>query len=403
MATPSPRGRPSSAAPWESKRMPKQRLLMCRAGFMSGPSVRGPGRSRRPDPPTTPINPTWTSGLAQRSAGLPFASASGVCPPSSIHSHSCPSEPSPSTFCCIQCTFNTKEEDRFTPVSLWLLLEALVAYVRLPKAILYYFLYRNPAQLNMNSHRLFRNYSLLLYQAALCSWVWGALIIVKEQVLWPPYLDMRIMTVEILFGAAVWVLISIGGASIVLSSALCPGLQVPAGIRAYIEQMATIFSGAVVIDPHNIRRWSIVQSGLTTQEVATLPVLHYSASSDTESAVERMCPICLMDLEEGEAVRELTCGHLFHPECIDPWLLGPSPSTIPHTRSVYGHRTCPICKQDALAGIVYGRRHVRLPFVGPAFLFPDRSGTRSQTSSLLPSASSSARVSRNPSYQTLYP
>ncbi|TVY75936.1 putative RING finger membrane protein, partial [Lachnellula suecica] len=48
------------------------------------------------------------------------------------------------------------------------------------------------------------------------------------------------------------------------------------------------------------------------------------------------CPICLDDYESGVTeIRELSCGHIFHPECIDTFL-GSSSSL------------CPLCKKSAL-------------------------------------------------------
>jgi len=41
------------------------------------------------------------------------------------------------------------------------------------------------------------------------------------------------------------------------------------------------------------------------------------------------CSICTEDFIEGTNLRKLPCGHLFHPPCIDPWLIGRS-------------RTCPL-------------------------------------------------------------
>lgn len=48
------------------------------------------------------------------------------------------------------------------------------------------------------------------------------------------------------------------------------------------------------------------------------------------------CPICLDEFEHGKTqVRELPCRHIFHPDCIDAFLLNNS-------------SLCPMCKQSAL-------------------------------------------------------
>lgn len=45
------------------------------------------------------------------------------------------------------------------------------------------------------------------------------------------------------------------------------------------------------------------------------------------------CVICFDEKEAGQQVRELLCGHQFHPQCIDDWLV-----RVP---------TCPICRKPA--------------------------------------------------------
>ena len=34
------------------------------------------------------------------------------------------------------------------------------------------------------------------------------------------------------------------------------------------------------------------------------------------------CAVCLTEFEEGDEVRVLPCGHIFHLDCCDKWLLG---------------------------------------------------------------------------------
>lgn len=83
---------------------------------------------------------------------------------------------------------------------------------------------------------------------------------------------------------------------------------------------------------------------------------HYMSSMDAalapvpeEAAVDRCCPICLdplvvraaqpigppgKDEDEAKAICRVACGHLFHVDCVRPWL---------HTS-----RSCPMCRLELL-------------------------------------------------------
>ncbi|ORX90034.1 hypothetical protein K493DRAFT_63170 [Basidiobolus meristosporus CBS 931.73] len=63
---------------------------------------------------------------------------------------------------------------------------------------------------------------------------------------------------------------------------------------------------------------------------------HHMASppefkSENEEAAQSVCAVCLDDFKVGDEVRELPCCHIYHVDCIDPWLT---------TKS----GTCPMCK-----------------------------------------------------------
>jgi hypothetical protein len=61
-----------------------------------------------------------------------------------------------------------------------------------------------------------------------------------------------------------------------------------------------------------------------------------AASAPASSLSQPTCPICLDDFETNETqVRELPCRHIFHPDCIDTFLLRNS-------------SLCPMCKQSVL-------------------------------------------------------
>lgn len=59
-------------------------------------------------------------------------------------------------------------------------------------------------------------------------------------------------------------------------------------------------------------------------------VPHSFIHSDNEGSLDT-CAVCIDTLEDEDQVRLLACGHIFHAECIDPWLL---------TRQA----CCPLCK-----------------------------------------------------------
>jgi E3 ubiquitin-protein ligase RNF115/126 len=60
------------------------------------------------------------------------------------------------------------------------------------------------------------------------------------------------------------------------------------------------------------------------------PVRH--AVTATEFAQEVECTVCLNRFRCGENAVKVKCGHLFHEECLGPW--------------IEQHDTCPMCRGD---------------------------------------------------------
>lgn len=52
--------------------------------------------------------------------------------------------------------------------------------------------------------------------------------------------------------------------------------------------------------------------------------------SETDGFTE--CPICLNQFEQGETVGRLSCGHLFHRDCVACWICD--------------HPSCPVCRKQ---------------------------------------------------------
>ncbi|KJE97156.1 hypothetical protein CAOG_07611 [Capsaspora owczarzaki ATCC 30864] len=67
--------------------------------------------------------------------------------------------------------------------------------------------------------------------------------------------------------------------------------------------------------------------------VQSLPTKPYVRPADKPQGEEDdSCAVCLDAFEPEVVVRTVPCGHFFHVDCIDPWLIS--------------HRTCPLCKAD---------------------------------------------------------
>ncbi|KAJ3166009.1 hypothetical protein HDU87_002349 [Geranomyces variabilis] len=71
-----------------------------------------------------------------------------------------------------------------------------------------------------------------------------------------------------------------------------------------------------------------------------LPKLGVSPPTMASSGLE--CAICVEEYRPGDHLRELVCGHCFHKDCVDNWLL---PDRVAESK---GHRTCPLCVRLAV-------------------------------------------------------
>ena len=63
------------------------------------------------------------------------------------------------------------------------------------------------------------------------------------------------------------------------------------------------------------------------------------AKSGTSNQV---CAICYSDYESGDVQRRLPCGHLFHIECVDQWIL--KQANTDHSKPP----ACPMCARPVI-------------------------------------------------------
>jgi hypothetical protein len=75
----------------------------------------------------------------------------------------------------------------------------------------------------------------------------------------------------------------------------------------------------VVMKPRRVKK----QTVRVTAHICTKDDLKKSedTASNTSSCPSILCPICLVEFEEGTEVARLECDHLYHLECISEWVI----------------------------------------------------------------------------------
>ena len=82
---------------------------------------------------------------------------------------------------------------------------------------------------------------------------------------------------------------------------------------------------------HANGRENLAEAPLTQQQIDAMETI--TAKGDENDGKCASCSVCLSDIEGGENMKRLSCGHCYHSPCIDTWLL----------RS----RICPTCRHDS--------------------------------------------------------
>jgi hypothetical protein len=80
----------------------------------------------------------------------------------------------------------------------------------------------------------------------------------------------------------------------------------------------------LALDKNNVK---VVMS---KNDVENMPCTTFNSNM---KLVDPTCSICLLDYEEGDQIRTITCFHQFHQACIDRWL-------------TQEKKVCPVCQSS---------------------------------------------------------
>ncbi|QCE05361.1 RING-H2 finger protein ATL70 [Vigna unguiculata] len=116
--------------------------------------------------------------------------------------------------------------------------------------------------------------------------------------------------------------------TITLTSYFCTRSQVPAAPR----RRTSSSTGPQFLEPHH----TIVDVGLDEATIMNYPKMLFSEAKLRKSdSTPTSCSICLGDYKSSDVLRVLPdCEHVFHLNCIDPWLRL--------------HPTCPLCRTSPI-------------------------------------------------------
>ena len=73
-----------------------------------------------------------------------------------------------------------------------------------------------------------------------------------------------------------------------------------------------------------------VSKGLTKKQIKKIPQKRYNKRLFKDC--DDKCVICQYEFKDGDIVTKLSCGHLFHAECVDTWL--------------GKNKVCPMCQKE---------------------------------------------------------
>ena len=107
-----------------------------------------------------------------------------------------------------------------------------------------------------------------------------------------------------------------------------PGFMHPGSIRGFGDLLRAMHGFAA---EHANGDENLAEAPLTQQQIDAMETI--VAKGDENNGSRVSCSVCLSDIESGENMKKLPCGHCYHSPCIDTWLL----------RS----RICPTCRHDS--------------------------------------------------------
>lgn len=91
---------------------------------------------------------------------------------------------------------------------------------------------------------------------------------------------------------------------------------------------------------YNLRMQTLTERKIKSEAkkaISRLQLRTLKRDDEETTSDSHMCAVCIESYRPGEVVTVLTCDHIFHKVCIEPWLLE--------------RRTCPMCKCDILKAL----------------------------------------------------
>ncbi|KAK7306153.1 hypothetical protein VNO77_44075 [Canavalia gladiata] len=122
--------------------------------------------------------------------------------------------------------------------------------------------------------------------------------------------------------------------------------------RLYLRHCSNGSNNAMAVD--------LCGGGFNREVIDKCPILVYSTVKDLKMGKGALeCAVCLSEFEDRDRIRLLPkCHHVFHPDCIDGWLLS--------------HMKCPVCRARLTHDSVVD---IAIPIIPPQLQLGEQSST----------------------------
>lgn len=83
---------------------------------------------------------------------------------------------------------------------------------------------------------------------------------------------------------------------------------------------------------HEVKKKPTKKEAINKIPIVTITEIHCKKQEGTQKLETPLCTVCQDNVNMGSKAMVMPCGHIFHPDCVLPWLKD--------------NNTCPVCRYE---------------------------------------------------------